>query len=419
MPASQTSTPPQTAPGARPRPQPLLTPSGLPAITDWSLDPAVRHLNHGSFGGVPLAAQRAQAAYRATMDANPCGWFPMLHERVAAARADIAAHLGADTAATALVPNASAGAAVVFAGVPARPGMRIVTTDHGYGAVVMGAERLARRWGGSVTTVRIPLDATEDEAYEAVAAEMTPDVALVVIDQITSATARELPAGRVAAHGRRLGIPVLVDAAHAPGLVAAPLAGVDADFWVGNLHKFSCAPRGTAALVTSGPHTDALHPTIDSWGARLPFPERFDHQGTLDVTSYLAAPVAFAAVEEHYGWDEARRYLTELADYAEDIVARALSEATGADASAEVGCPVNGLRLVRLPEGLATDHADAHALRQELSARLGVETAVTTFGGRGFVRLSTHVYNTAEDFEDFVERCVPFLVARARATAGR
>src|SRR5690242_6030654 len=95
MPASQTSAPSPTASGTRSRPQPLLTPSGLPAITDWSLDPAVRYLNHGSFGIVPVTAQRAQAVYRATMDANPCGWFPMLHERVAAVRADIAAHLGA------------------------------------------------------------------------------------------------------------------------------------------------------------------------------------------------------------------------------------------------------------------------------------------------------------------------------------
>src|SRR5437868_9290896 len=109
------------------RPKPMLTPSGEPAITDWSLDPAVRHLNHGSFGAVPVAAQRAQLGYRAVMDANPCAWFMNIEDRVVPARAEIAAYLGADPAATALVPNASGGASVVYANVPAWRGMRIVT----------------------------------------------------------------------------------------------------------------------------------------------------------------------------------------------------------------------------------------------------------------------------------------------------
>ncbi|OUC99107.1 aminotransferase [Streptosporangium minutum] len=401
--------------GGIPRPDPLLTPSGEPALSDWSLDPAVRHLNHGSFGAVPLAAQRAQREYQTIMDANPCAWFTDLVGRVGAARAEIAAYLGASPDATALVPNASGGVSVVYDSVPAWRGMRIVTTDHGYGAVLMGAGRLARRWDGSVTTVHIPLDATDDEAFAAVAAEMTDDVALVVIDDVTSATARRLPAGRVAAHGRRLGIPVLVDAAHAPGLVVNPLAGIDADFWVGNLHKFACAPRGTAALVASGPHAQSLHPLVDSWAAPEPFPARFDQQGTIDVTPYLAAPVAFATVEEHYGWDAARRYIAELGDYAQAIVTEALSELTGTDASAPVGAPVGGLRLVRLPRGVAADQEAAHGLRHDIAVRLGIETAITSWRGHGFLRLSTHVYNTAEDFEDFVERGVPFIVERSRA----
>lgn len=402
-----------------PRPDPLPAPSGLPALSDWSLDPAVRHLNHGSFGGVPLAAQRAQQAHRTAMEANPCSWFRELAGRVATARAEIAGYLGADPGATALVPNASAGASVVFDSVPARLGMRIVTTDHGYGTVLMGAERSARRWGGSVTVVHIPLDAGPEDAFAAVAAEMADDVALVVVDQVTSATARELPAARVAAHGRRLGIPVFVDAAHAPGLVAEPRFGVDADYWVGNLHKFACAPRGTAALVASGPHAQSLYPLIDSWGAEQPFPARFDQQGTFDAGAYLAAPAAFALVEQHYGWSRVRRYIAELGDYAQELITRELSEATGTDAAARVGSPVDGMRLVALPPGLASDLDAAYALRRDLAERLGVETAVTAWGGRGFLRLSTHVYNTADDYEDFAARVVPYLAGLGRTGSAR
>ncbi len=94
------------------------------------------------------------------------------------------------------MPNASAGVSVVYAnlaGLDSASGGEIVVTDHGYGAVTMGAERLARRWGGRVRTARVPLDADEEQAYEAVMAEVGDATGLVVVDQITSATARRSP----------------------------------------------------------------------------------------------------------------------------------------------------------------------------------------------------------------------------------
>lgn len=395
-------------------PSPLLLAQGRPAAEAWSLDPAHRHLNHGSFGAVPLVAQQEQSRLREEMDRSPGTWFPGLPGRVALARAEIAAFLRVAPDDLALVPNASGGASVVYTNVPAKPGGEIVVTDHGYGAVTMGARRLARRWGGTVRTARVPLDADADEAYEAVAAELTDATGLIVLDHITSATARWMPAARIGSLARERGIPLLVDGAHVPGLAEDPLSGLDCDAWIGNLHKFGCAPRGTSVLVARGPLRDALYPLIDSWGAEEPFPHRFDTQGTIDATSYLAAPASLGFIDGVWGWDTARTYMKELADYAERLIGAAFAEATGADAAVDVGMPVNALRLVRLPDGLGSTHAAADALRDRVAAELGVEAAFTSFAGTGYFRLSTHVYNTAADYEDFAERCVPVLVGWSR-----
>jgi len=381
---------------------------------DWTFAPGVIQLNHGSFGGVPRAAQVAQSKFRNMMERNPCEWFTDHGEKVRLARHKISDFLRCAPEATAMVPNASAGATVVYNNIPAWRGMEIVTTDHSYGAVLMGAERLARRWEGTVTSVHIPLEATDDEAFERIVGALSENTALLVVAQITSSTAKALPAGRVAAEGGQRGIPVLVDAAHSPGLIAEPLEGIDADFWIGNLHKFACAPRGTAVIVASGPHMQRLYPLIDSWGAPLPLPDRFDQQGTNDFTSYLAAPLAFETIEKRYGWDEVRSYARELGIYAEAIVTHALSEATGEDASVSLGVPVDGLRLIRLPDGLANTPDDAHDLRQLIAAQLNIETAITSWNGQGYLRLSSHIYNTSDDFERFVDIAVPFLIERGR-----
>ncbi|MFJ8603099.1 aminotransferase class V-fold PLP-dependent enzyme [Streptomyces shenzhenensis] len=400
-------------------PRPLLLADGRPAAAAWSLDPQVRHLNHGSFGAVPIAAQNVQDELRREMDSNPGVWFPHLAARVAEARGAIAGFLRVAETDLALVPNASGGASVVYGSVPARPGGEILVTDHGYGAVSMGAERLARRWGGSVRTVHVPLAAGEDDAYEAVMSQAGDRTGLIVVDHITSATARRMPVERIGAEARRRGIPFLVDGAHVPGLLEDPLHGLDCDFWIGNIHKFGCAPRGSSVLVARSPLRDALYPLIDSWGAEEPFPDRFDTQGTLDATSYLATPTALDFIEDTWGWRTARTYIRELADYAQHVVGAALAGLTGQDEPVDVGMPVDALRLVRLPDGLATTRLEADGLRDRVARELGVAAAFTSFDGVGYLRLSTHVYNTAADYEYFAENCVPVLGEWSRTATDR
>ena len=65
--------PPEPIPGAR-----LL----------FSLDPAIAYLNHGAFGAVPVAVQRAQQRLRDEMETNPHRFFTVgLPERITSAQA--------------------------------------------------------------------------------------------------------------------------------------------------------------------------------------------------------------------------------------------------------------------------------------------------------------------------------------------
>lgn len=72
-----------------------------------------------------------------------------------------------------------------------------------------------------------------------------------------------------------------------------------------------------------------LWPLIDSWGFADPFPERFDEQDTQDLCGPIAAPESLRDIERLWGWDVVRRYMSDLADYAE----RRVSEAASAPAA--------------------------------------------------------------------------------------
>ena len=113
----------------------------------WSLDPRCKHLNHGSFGAVPVEVQVEQNRLRTLMEKNPVSWFSAAHERVGRAREEMARLLSVNPSHLAFVFNVSAGASVVYQRFMAQGSVHTLVTDHGYGAVSMGARRLSQRTG--------------------------------------------------------------------------------------------------------------------------------------------------------------------------------------------------------------------------------------------------------------------------------
>ncbi|MES2867689.1 MAG: aminotransferase class V-fold PLP-dependent enzyme [Actinomycetota bacterium] len=396
---------------------PVQLASGIRARDAWPLDPAIIHLNHGSFGAVPTEVVEHQNALRAQADRSPVGWFPRIAEHVADARARVAPFVGARAEDTAFVPNASAAATVVYNSLRLAQDDEILVTDHGYGAITMGAARLARRFGAQVRAVHIPLFAPTDEVIELFRQAITGRTRLIVVDQITSPTARVLPTAEISALAREHGIRVLVDGAHAPGLVADAATVGGGDWWFGNLHKWPCAPRGSAVLVTADPDRQDLWPLIDSWGAAEPFPGRFDTQGTIDATTYISTPAAIDFIEREYTWERTRTTMRELADVGARMIADAVQPYVADDALVRLPSAVDSMRLIRLPDGLGKTREEADDLRMTLFDTVGVETAFTSFEGRGYYRLSVHLYTETSDFEAFVERCIPEILRAAEAAA--
>jgi isopenicillin-N epimerase len=377
----------------------------------WALDPAVVHLNHGSFGAAPRSTVAARARLLAEVDENPLRWHLGLEPRREEARRIVADFLGADAGSLAFVPSASAGTTAV---VRELLDGDVVITDHAYGALAKHVRLQAARGGHRVLTASVPLEAEADEAADAVLAAVTPRTRLIVIDHVTSASARLMPIEQIAARARDRGVAVVVDAAHAPGMLDRPALPAAAA-WVGNLHKWACGVRGSAVTVLDAQTASRVRPPIESWAADASYPASFDEQGTADTTGYLASAAGIVTLERELGWDRIRAYQRELVAFGRDLVADAFASRTGADHRVVVGMPAPSMALVALPPGLAERADDAGALRQRIADELGFETQIAGWGGVARLRLSAHAYSTAEHFARFAEVAVPALVRWAQA----
>jgi len=361
----------------------------------WTLDPDVLHLNHGSYGAVPRRTQDLMAALRTETETNPMAWFRSVAAQLTTSRLELASFLQTDPAGFALVPNASAGVTVALATLPIPRGSRIVLTNHAYGAVRYAAERFARDTQAEVVVVDVPLEADDETVVSLIAAQLD-QASVLIVDQISSATAMVFPIGDLADLCRDRDVALVVDGAHAPALIDAPAAdGVD--FWTGNFHKWPAAPRATAGLVVAEKWRTKALPLIVSWSEydeRMP--ERFDMQGTYDYVPWIAAPESLRVLAE-LDWPVRRAQLSGLIDEGARVLAKALGTGIG-----EVVHPAATMRLVELPSSV--DLTGGEALKMRVSRELKAEITLTGFDGRGFIRLSAHAYNSLQDYESLAER---------------
>jgi isopenicillin-N epimerase len=377
-----------------------------PSIRElWPLERTVAHLNHGSFGAVPTIVLDEQRSWRERMESNPVRFFAReLGPALGQAREELAQLVGAQPETLAFVPNVTTGIATVLAAVPLSSDDEVVITDHAYGAVRIATNRRCADTGARLVEVPVPLTGAEDETVQAVLDATTARTRLVVLEQVTSPTARQLPLDRLipALHDRD--IPVFVDGAHAPGMVDVDVERLGADFWTGNLHKWACAPRGTALLHVAARWRQRVRPLVASWHDALGFPDAFATVGTTDLTAWLSAPRSIRLLAE-LGWERLRRHNARLVEEGQRLVGQEL----GLDSAELVGDPQLSMRIVPLPRQVARDYESAAALQARLAEEGGVEVAVTTWRGRGFVRLSAHVYNAPGEYERLAE-ALPAMV---------
>jgi isopenicillin-N epimerase len=371
----------------------------------WPLDPTITFLNHGSFGATPRSVLLAQSQWRAEMEREPVHFLARrLPGLLEDARRAAAAFLHADPEDFAFVPNATAAVSTVLANLPLVAGERVVLTDHAYPAVIKAAAKTCEEAGADLTVVPIPIPLPAAEEIVSRFTDALGDrTRLAIIDHVTSSTAVIMPVEPMVAACRRRGVPVLVDAAHAPGMLPVDVGSMGADFWTGNFHKWCCAPKGSAALVVAPEYRATTHPLVTSHGYGGSFHDEFDWTGTADVTSWLCVPDALDVMSA-LGWDRVRAHNHALVGLGQ----RAVAQAVATEPPVPPGA-YGSMAIVSLPEGAATTLDEATTLSARLHDEARIEAAVVSWNQRGYVRLSAQAYNRPADYDRLAEALPRFL----------
>ena len=379
----------------------------------WSLDPDVLHLNHGSFGACPSQIIEEQTQLRQQMESNTLRFFEQeLPELLETARKALGLFLGAPAQDLVFVDNATTGISTVLSNLDLIAGDRILVTDHGYNACSNAARYFTKRASAEIALINLSFPGSDtSEFIERILGACTSRTRLLLIDHITSPTALIMPLEEIVPAVQQRGIQVLVDGAHAPGMLPLRLTDLGADYYTGNCHKWMCAPKGTAFLYVKPEHQLNLHPLTISHGMNRPvgdstrFRLEFDWVGTRDLTGFLTLPalIEYMGGISNEGWAGIMARNRALALEARDLICQELG--------LESPCPVDmigSLATVCLPvpkKGTFIDYHAVDPLKEILRHNHGIEVSLSAWpspAGR-YLRVSAQLYNSLVHYQQLTK----------------
>ena len=234
---------------------------------------------------------------------------------------------------------------------------------------------------------------SREELIDAIWSGVTKNTRVLSLSHITSPTALILAIEPLMRQARDCQIITVVDGAHAPGQLRLHLHALGADFYVGNCHKWMCAPKGSAFLYARPEAQPLLQPLVVSWGwhSDRPGASRFvdeqEWQGTCDIAAYLSIPRAITFLDEHR-WEDVRQYGHRLAS----LTREQITSLTGV-APIQPDSPDWYAQMV----SMALPSCHEQGLQQALYHRFGIEVPILRWHDTSLIRVSVQGYNTPAD----------------------
>jgi len=221
----------------------------------FTLDPDLTNFNNGGCSPSPRVV--AESLKRQIDFANKGPSIYMwrtLEPEIEGVRKRLAKLFGVDPEEVAITRNASESLMTCLFGLPLNSGDEILTSSQDYPRMINAIRQLERRIGIKMVQAEVPTAPLSKQAIvDAFEQGITPRTKIILISHVGFMNGQINPVREVCDLGRKHGIPVVVDGAHALCHFPFKQADLTCDYFGTSLHKWLMAPIGTGLLYVRRP----------------------------------------------------------------------------------------------------------------------------------------------------------------------
>ena len=321
------------------------------------------------------------------------------------ARPAIAKFVNVDEAEISITHNTTEGINVIAGGLPLKRGDEVILTTHEHvGNALPWLNRM--KLDGIVIKVLKPA-ATSADNLNRLSDLISTNTRVIAIPHITCTTGLIFPVKEIARLGHDKGLWVFFDGAHGAGMTDLDLREMGCDFYASCGHKWMCGPKGTGFLYVKKDLLDVVQTrwlggysdlgwdvTVDppEFKGYVPTAHRYDF-----ATQNSALQIGLAASTDFLG----KVGIHNIVKRGNHLAALLQGELLKLGDGIEMLTPVEessrgsivGFRLKKIQY----DKFGGHAAKRGFRVRLVAESHLNS------VRISTHIYNSADDVMRFID----------------
>lgn len=363
-------------------------------LLDWNYT----YTNHGSYGAVMKSVVDIANKHRKYLHSNPQLYYskklPIYIEENANVLGE---YLGVSGTSIAFTRSATESMNAVLRSLSLLAGDEIITDINVYPSTARVLDFVCGRASARYVKVSAsPFITSIEEYVDSYIDLLTPRTRLVILEDVAASTGLIQPIERIIEECNRRGIAVLVDGAHAVGVIPRNLAELRVDWYVGCLHKWLGVERGVGYIYASEARKDTLRPMNISRSYYEPFPNNFDWPGTGDFSAWLTVKDAIAIRNE----EDAKANF----EYCHDLIMWA-GNYTADELGTSFIVPerfVACMAPVELPEVFQSKKISVQDIMLALMEKK-IMSKIELINGVKYVRLSAYVYNDEEDYKILIQ----------------
>lgn len=359
------------------------------------LDKNITFLNHGSFGACPKPIFEEYQRFQLELESEPVNFIQKkLPVYLKEAKIPLAKYIGCDVDDFFFTPNPTFAINTVMRSLKLQAGDEILSTNHEYGAMDRTWNFYCKKTGAKYIRQEISLPiVSKEQIIEEFWKGYNKNTKVVFLNQISSSTALIFPVKEICDKAQQLGLITIVDGAHVPGHIDLNIEDLNPDFYMGTLHKWMLAPKGSSFLYVKKEFQADIEPLVVSWGYESLFPSQFldyhEYQGTQDVSQYLCTPKVIEFLEQN-NWQQVSSNCKKMVfdNYQRfcDLV------------GTKPICPISEEFLGQMAS-IPVNTEKPMELKELLYSKYHIQIPVMLLNGNVYVRYSINGYNSQEDLD--------------------
>jgi selenocysteine lyase/cysteine desulfurase len=358
------------------------------------------YFNNGTMGPSPYPVIEAVNKKMLMVDTNADygGWED--------SRKSLARFVKVDESEICLTHNVTEGINIICWALDLKAGDEILITNHEH---VGGAlPWLNRAKLQNLTVNYFELGKNAAETLSNLKKKITAQTKVIAVPHIVCTIGQVQPIKEIVAFGKENHIKVFVDGAHGTGMLNLNLKELGCDYYASCCHKWLCGPKGTAFLYVKkealkdlnayyvGAGSDngwnVVNPPNPSMTGYTETAHRFDY-GTQNASIWAGVDAAIT-LWESIGMDKIEARVKYLASHLQDAL---------------LNLKINNIEMLTSTEPASRAAVIAFKLKnveytkfQTLATEAGFRVRVVPENGVNCIRVSTHIYNSINEINQFV-----------------